>query len=106
MSTTPDGSSPPNPIYWDVRFTNLCNFKCRMCGPAFSSNWVNEYNAMYGPSDIEKISYTRGNKQLNWEMIEPYIDNLHKIYWAGGEPLMMEEHWRIMDELILSLIHI
>ena len=100
MSTTPDGSSPPNPIYWDVRFTNLCNFKCRMCGPAFSSNWVNEYNAMYGPSDIEKISYTRGNKQLNWEMIEPYIDNLHKIYWAGGEPLMMEEHWRIMDELI------
>jgi sulfatase maturation enzyme AslB (radical SAM superfamily) len=55
---------------------------------------------MYGPSDIEKISYARGNKQLNWEMIEPYIDNLHKIYWAGGEPLMMEEHWRIMDELI------
>ena len=100
MSTTPDGSSPPNPIYWDVRFTNLCNFRCRMCGPAFSSNWVNEYNSMYGPSDIEKISYARGNKQLNWEMIEPYIDNLHKIYWAGGEPLMMEEHWRIMDELI------
>ncbi len=100
ITTTPDGSSTVNPIYWDVRFTNLCNFKCRMCGPAFSSNWVNEYNSMYGPSDIEKISYARGNKQLNWEMIEPYIDNLHKIYWAGGEPLMMEEHWRIMDELI------
>jgi sulfatase maturation enzyme AslB (radical SAM superfamily) len=98
INTEPDGSSEPNPIYWDIRFTNLCNFRCRMCGPQFSSNWVKEYNAMYG-GDL-KIEYTRGNKQLNWEMIEPYIDNLHKIYWAGGEPLMMEEHWRIMDELI------
>ena len=99
ISTTPDGGSTVNPIYWDMRFTNLCNFKCRMCGPQFSSNWVKEYNAMYG-GDSLKIDYTRGNKQLNWDMIAPYIDNLHKIYWAGGEPLMMEEHWRIMDELV------
>jgi len=97
-STQTDGSADPNIIYWDMRFNNLCNFSCRMCGPQFSSNWVKEFNRIYG-QDL-KIEYTRGNKELNWEMVEPYIDNLHKIYFAGGEPLMMEEHWRLIDELL------
>ena len=29
--------------YWDVRFSNLCNFRCRSCGPIFSSNWYNDH---------------------------------------------------------------
>ena len=97
-STQQDGSADPNIIYWDMRFSNQCNFSCRMCGPQFSSNWAKEFNKVYGQN--LKIEYTRGSKELNWEMVEPYIDNLHKIYFAGGEPLMMEEHWRLIDELL------
>lgn len=97
-STQEDGSADPNIIYWDMRFSNQCNFSCRMCGPQFSSNWAKEFNKVYGQN--LKIEYTRGSKELNWEMVEPYIDNLHKIYFAGGEPLMMEEHWRLIDELL------
>jgi MoaA/NifB/PqqE/SkfB family radical SAM enzyme len=97
--TLHDGASLPNIIYWDTRFTNQCNFKCRMCGPQFSSVWGKELNEMYGGTSF-KIEYTTGNKHTNWEMIEPYIDNLDKIYFAGGEPLMMEEHWKLIDELV------
>lgn len=97
--TQSDGSVEPNIIYWDMRFSNLCNFSCVMCGPEFSSNWVKNLNNLHGKND-SKIMYARGNKELNWEMVEPYIDNLHKIYFAGGEPLMMEEHWKLIDELL------
>lgn len=98
-NTYEDGSADPNIFYWDMRFSNQCNFSCRMCGPQFSSSWAKESNSMYNRK-VPIINYTRGSKQLNWEMVEPYIDNLHKIYFAGGEPLMMEEHWRLIDELL------
>jgi sulfatase maturation enzyme AslB (radical SAM superfamily) len=29
----------------------------------------------------------------------PHLDYVEQIYFAGGEPLMMEEHYRILDEL-------
>ena len=28
--------------YYDIRFTNLCNFSCRSCGGWFSSSWYQE----------------------------------------------------------------
>ena len=27
---------------WDYRFSNLCNFSCRMCGDMLSSSWLAE----------------------------------------------------------------
>jgi sulfatase maturation enzyme AslB (radical SAM superfamily) len=35
-----------------------------------------------------------------WEQLEPHIPYLEQIYFAGGEPLMMEEHYRILKELV------
>ena len=34
-----------------------------------------------------------------WEQLLPHIDYVEQIYFAGGEPLLMEEHYRILDEL-------
>jgi len=34
-----------------------------------------------------------------WEQLLPHIDYVELIYFAGGEPLMMDEHYRILDEL-------
>ena len=28
--------------YLDIRFNNLCNLKCRTCGPDWSTSWANE----------------------------------------------------------------
>ena len=34
-----DFSVPSDFQHIDIRFSNLCNFKCRMCNHDFSSNW-------------------------------------------------------------------
>jgi hypothetical protein len=35
-----------------------------------------------------------------WEQLEPHLDYVEQIYFAGGEPLLMEEHYNILDELV------
>ena len=38
--TNPDGSMEEMKLpYWDFRFSNICNFKCRSCGPQLSTGW-------------------------------------------------------------------
>ncbi len=41
-TTDETGSTSMRPISWDYRFSNLCNFKCRMCGDMLSSSWETE----------------------------------------------------------------
>jgi len=88
--------------YWDFRFSNICNFKCRSCGPQLSTGWytdtkkisVIETGKPRLPDDIPK-----GNKFDLWEQIEPHFESVEEIYFAGGEPLIMEEHYRILKKL-------
>ena len=101
--TNTDGSVDDfSMTYWDIRFSNLCNLSCRSCGHIFSSSWYKDQVALAGPE------YAKTNRALNfagryetdiWEQLEPHLDYVEQIYFAGGEPLMMEEHYRILDEL-------
>ena len=87
-------------IYWDVRFSNLCNFRCRTCGPLFSSNWYQDYEKLHGSKpDHSKVIHCGDTKDFYREAKRhmPYVE---QIYFAGGEPLMMVEHWKIIEELI------
>jgi hypothetical protein len=36
------GATSMEPVSWDYRFSNLCNFKCRTCGDMLSSAWETE----------------------------------------------------------------
>ena len=88
--------------YWDLRFSNLCNLSCRSCGHIFSSSWYKDQTVLAGPT------WAKQNKPLNyagrfatdmWEQLIEHIDHVEQIYFAGGEPLMMEEHYLILEEL-------
>jgi len=84
-------------VYWDVRFSNLCNFRCRSCGPLFSSNWYQDYEALHG----SKPDHTKVIEcNLDIEECLRHIPYVEQIYFAGGEPLMMAAHWEIIAELI------
>ena len=86
--------------YWDFRFSNICNFKCRSCGPRYSSAWVPDAKKM-GFADQEKIwSIEAVNDQTNFDFLDDQINNVNRIYFAGGEPLLMPEHWQILDMLV------
>lgn len=105
--THEDGYHPEFKIrYWDVRFSNLCNFRCRSCGPIFSSNWWNDHVKLYNRipdvlgRDMARVEYTTGDEDDMIAQMEPHIPYLEQVYFAGGEPLIMKEHYYILDKLI------
>ena len=105
--TNEDGSLDDFKIrYWDVRFSNLCNFSCRSCGPIFSSNWYNDHVKLYNRKpdvlgrDMARVEYTAGNEESMLEQMERHIPYLEQVYFAGGEPLIMKEHYYLLEKLI------
>ena len=76
----------------DVRWTNLCNFACVYCSEQFSSKWADELNI--------KIE-TPADKQLSdfQEYIYRHAKNLKHVYLAGGEPLLMKENLKLLQQL-------
>jgi radical SAM protein with 4Fe4S-binding SPASM domain len=103
-ATQPDGTLDQFELtYWDIRFSNLCNLKCRSCGHIFSSQWYQDQARLSGRDWKQK------NKVLNYagrfeidayEQLLEHIDYVEQVYFAGGEPLLMEEHYRILEELV------
>jgi sulfatase maturation enzyme AslB (radical SAM superfamily) len=86
--------------YYDIRFSNLCNFTCRTCGGWFSSSWYAEEEQLYGKRDYPKIMFAGRTETDMWKQLEPHIPYLEQVYFAGGEPLIMEEHYRVLKELV------
>ena len=99
--TNPDGTLDEFKLhYYDVRFSNLCNFSCRTCGSIFSSSWYGEDTKMYGKPDHPQIMYAGRTETDMWEQMLPHIPYIEQIYFAGGEPLIMEEHYKVLKELV------
>ena len=100
--TEPDGTCTTMELkYWDFRFSNLCNFKCRSCGPRYSSTWVPDATKLNWISGQEKVWNVESvNNTDKFDFLKEQIENVEEIYFAGGEPLMMSEHWKILDMLL------
>ena len=110
--TTPQGYTSLQPVSWDYRFSNLCNFKCRMCGDMLSSAWESEEKSH------DMVDWS--NPKNNWmrpdirgqitDFQESQIESefaaaverhaVEEVYWVGGEPLMYEQHWRYMKRIV------
>jgi radical SAM protein with 4Fe4S-binding SPASM domain len=105
--TREDGEHPEfNIRYWDVRFSNLCNFRCRTCGPIFSSNWYSDHIKLYDRNpdvlgrEMTTVEYAGRHEMDIWEQMQPHIPHLEQVYFAGGEPLIMKEHYLLLEKLI------
>ena len=112
QATDATGYTTMQPVSWDYRFSNLCNFKCRMCGDMLSSAWETEQR------QHEMIEWS--NPKNNWmqpeikKQIEKFQEGqieaefskaveehrVEEVYWVGGEPLMYDQHWRYMKRII------
>ena len=99
-NTSGDGSADYIIKYWDIRFSNLCNMACRSCGTWFSSNWYEDHKKLTGkPPSHAKIMRVGRTADDIWEQMLKQFDHVEQFYFAGGEPLIMEEHYRILKEL-------
>jgi len=109
-STDETGYTTMKPVSYDYRISNLCNFKCRMCGEQLSSSWEKEkikHNKIDYKVDKWLVPETRKQvanfqKEVLEEELQAAVDNrtIEEIYWVGGEPLMWERHWTIMKQLV------
>ena len=103
-STQEDGAVPGgvNMTYVDMRFSNICNMRCRTCGPDLSSNWYQDaVDSKYNKTPDQAILQIQKGKTYDFmQQFDDYLPTVEKIYWAGGEPLMMDEHWYIMEKLV------
>jgi hypothetical protein len=113
MANTDDtGYTTVQPVSWDYRFSNLCNFKCRMCGDMLSSAWETEqrqHNMInwHDPKNnwmqpvIKKQIESFQESQIEQEFADAVEEHrVEEVYWVGGEPLMYEQHWRYMKRIV------
>jgi radical SAM protein with 4Fe4S-binding SPASM domain len=88
--------------YWDFRFSNVCNLRCRMCGPELSSSWYADQIKFYGSSTTSQalIHMNDGSLEDIMVYVDRFINEVEEIYFAGGEPFIMDEHYLILEKLI------
>lgn len=111
-TTDTAGRTTMQPVSWDYRFSNLCNFKCRTCGDMLSSSWESEQrqhnmiewtdpnNNWMRPEVRSAISEFQ-DSQIEAEFAEAVEQHrVEEVYWVGGEPLMYEQHWRYMKRIV------
>lgn len=109
--TAQDGTVPPVIRYLDLRLGHTCNLKCVMCTPHDSSRWVQDYDKLIpktrSPIILQQINWNKDTfnntwyeRPELWEEIFEQIPNISQLYFAGGEPLMIKEHRRFLEEIV------
>lgn len=101
----------------DVRFGNLCNLRCRMCGPTDSSSWYGDYLKINGPffqssnGRVEIVSDQGALKApsagFEWyenehvgQELEALAPSVRRLYIVGGEPFLIQRHWDYLDQIV------
>lgn len=111
LTTQKDGSVQNlNIKYVDIRWSNLCNFRCRFCGVGLSSSWFSDKLKRYG--DVS-LSYNGGllekditesgavsRPNINYqEFLSDVLPSVEAIQFLGGEPFLMDEFYETLAHL-------
>jgi len=89
-----------DPEYLDFRFSNLCTFRCRTCYHGASSRWFKDakaMNSLAGPKALLSAFPSAADGLAQFEDIGGNVTNL---YFAGGEPLLEQQHYDLLKTLI------
>ena len=92
LSNIDDLDNVQHPVYYEVRPGNTCNLQCRTCGPDNSNLIAQEYKKINLITDYNKKHY------LNFDFVK--LENIKKLYVAGGEPTAMPEFYNFVEKCI------
>ena len=91
------------PRYLDLKLGNICNLKCRICSPQYSSKWITEQQR-YDIIDKDVKFYERldwpEKSEVFWKNVESLIPVLEHLDFTGGEPFMIKEHLDLLRKII------
>lgn len=84
--------------YLDYRPSNLCNLACKICSPRFSSKLIDPWLQVGQikpdeASDLAKFNVNR----IDVNTVKKDFSHIKSIYFAGGEPLIADDHWNLLD---------
>lgn len=110
-NTDEDGVIPVKVPYFDFRLGHTCNLKCIMCTPNDSSRWLQDYDQLTtntkNPIILKQVNFDKEKfdnywyeRPEFWEEIFEQIPNIRQLYFAGGEPLMIKEHRKLLEEIV------
>ena len=109
-NTQLDGTLPVEIPYFDLRLGNLCQLKCIMCSPHDSSSWIKEWKIQYSKYktiDLQTDQRWDSDFDYTWYKKGSFLDdmrgqseNIRELYFAGGEPLLIPEHYKILEFMI------
>jgi organic radical activating enzyme len=104
-NTNIDGSVDEHKLFYiDVRFNNLCNLRCRMCSPRYSTSWISDHRKLYNKQQREEIDdgyqFPGKTEAQALQEILPHLSEAKIVYFAGGEPLKQKEHYEVLKKLI------
>ena len=95
-------------MFLDLKLGNICNLKCRICGPWSSSQFATE-ELNFMPREEQKSSHAyqmlragawpRENDQF-WSQIDTVLLDIRYIEFTGGEPFMIAEHFAMLQGIV------
>jgi MoaA/NifB/PqqE/SkfB family radical SAM enzyme len=111
----PKEISPQGPshslVQMDLNLSNKCNLKCRMCGSWASHLWNKEDMALH---QLDR-KFKRENRPEKLKLFEldnshideilPSLQNLRRIDFKGGEPMLAKSHVYLLQKLIELNLH-
>ena len=108
--TAEDGTlARPAVRYADVRFGNVCNLTCRMCGPGASRLWADHFNAVQPRQYLIPAESLRAAREDNWVkrqswqgLVQECLPSVEGFNFGGGEPLMIPEMVELLEFCIAS----
>lgn len=120
--TKEDGSIDTDEVpvlQYDLRFGNFCNLKCRMCGPTDSHMWYEDHVKVWNEETFQdshgNVELIRNSKNRYiakyddynwvdcdkfWKQIDKNIPNIEQIHTVGGEPLLIDKHYDLLQRCI------
>ena len=88
----------------DLKLGNICNAKCRICSSFASSQWAAEEVKMNPHNETAKLFNKLGmwpkKNEAFWEDIDKHLQNVEKLEFFGGEPLLIERHYEILERCV------
>jgi MoaA/NifB/PqqE/SkfB family radical SAM enzyme len=95
-------------IFLDLKLGNICNLKCRICGPWSSSSYASEEIGKYMTLDRKQ---TYAYKMLRegrwprespvfWNQLELIANQIRYLEFTGGEPFLISEHFDFLQTLV------
>jgi radical SAM protein with 4Fe4S-binding SPASM domain len=99
--TAEDGGLPELQFAsFDIRISNLCNFSCRTCIPINSSEFTRIEQKLGRHAPGPTVTRAFADFREFSVFLEKHVESIEEFYFSGGEPMLMREHYELLETLI------